>query len=128
VLVRRRQISLFFLLMTLAMAMWGIKVATSQHHHIDSIAHNGVLFTDGYVTCPVCAPSRAGLLTGRYQQRFGFADNPGPFQRKDARYAGIPPSQPILSERLQALGYSTGIFGKTHDGVAEEQMAFDAMG
>ena len=49
--------------------------------HIDSIAHNGVQFTDGYVTCPVCAPSRAGLLTGRYQQRFGFADNPGPFQR-----------------------------------------------
>ncbi len=92
--------------------------------HIDSIAHNGVLFTDGYVTCPVCAPSRAGLLTGRYQQRFGFADNPGPFQRKDARYAGIPPSQPILSERLQTLGYTAGIFGKTHDGVAEEQMAF----
>ena len=83
-----------------------------------------VLFTDGYVTCPVCAPSRAGLLTGRYQQRFGFADNPGPFQRKDARYAGIPPSQPILSERLQTLGYTAGIFGKTHDGVAEEQMAF----
>ena len=93
--------------------------------HIDSIAHNGVRFTDGYVTCPVCAPSRAGLLTGRYQQRFGFADNPGPFQREDARYAGIPPSQPILSERLKALGYSTGIFGKTHDGVTEEQMAFE---
>ena len=49
--------------------------------HIDSIAHNGVRFTDGYVTCPVCAPSRAGLLTGRYQQRFGFSDNPGPYQR-----------------------------------------------
>lgn len=93
--------------------------------HIDSIAHNGVRFTNGYVTCPVCAPSRAGLLTGCYQQRFGFADNPGPFQREDARYAGIPPSQPILSERLKALGYSTGIFGKTHDGVTEEQMAFE---
>ena len=66
--------------------------------HIDSIAHNGVQFTDGYVTCPVCAPSRAGLLTGRYQQRFGFADNPGPYQRKGAAYVGIPPSQPILSE------------------------------
>ena len=92
--------------------------------HIDSIVHNGVQFTDGYVTCPVCAPSRAGLLTGRYQQRFGFADNPGPYQRKGAPYVGIPPSQPILSDRLQSLGFTTGIFGKTHDGVAEEQMAF----
>ena len=92
--------------------------------HIDSIAHNGVRFTDGYVTCPVCAPSRAGLLTGRYQQRFGFSDNPGPYQRVGAPYVGIPPSQPTLTERLQTLGYVTGIFGKTHDGVAEEQMAF----
>jgi len=92
--------------------------------HIDSIAHNGVQFTDGYVTCPVCAPSRAGLLAGRYQQRFGFADNPGPYQRKGATYVGIPPSQPILSDRLGALGYTTGIFGKTHDGIALEQMAF----
>ena len=92
--------------------------------HIDSIAHNGVQFTDGYVTCPVCAPSRAGLLTGRYQQRFGFADNPGPYQRKGAAYVGIPPSQPILSDRLRSLGYTTGLFGKTHDGIAEEQMAF----
>ena len=92
--------------------------------HIDSIAHNGVQFTDGYVTCPVCAPSRAGLLTGRYQQRFGFADNPGPYQRKGAAYVGIPPSQPILSDRLRSLGYTTGLFGKTHGGIAEEQMAF----
>jgi len=66
--------------------------------HIDSIARNGVQFTDGYVTCPVCAPSRAGLLAGRYQQRFGFADNPGPYQRKCATYVGIPPSQPILPD------------------------------
>ena len=46
--------------------------------NIDSIAENGVIMTDGYVTCPVCAPSRAGLLSGRYQQRFGFWDNVGP--------------------------------------------------
>ena len=48
--------------------------------NIDSIASDGVIFTDGYVTCPVCAPSRAGLLTGRYQQSFGFWDNVGPFR------------------------------------------------
>src|SRR6266404_7474628 len=40
--------------------------------NIDSLAHNGVLCTDGYVTCPICSPSRAGIITGRYQQRFGF--------------------------------------------------------
>ena len=92
--------------------------------HIDSIANNGVQFTDGYVTCPVCAPSRAGLLTGRYQQRFGFGDNLGPYQREEASHIGIPPTEPILSDRLRALGYSTGLFGKTHDGSDEEQMAF----
>ncbi len=92
--------------------------------HIDSIADNGVQFTDGYATCPVCAPSRAGLLTGRYQQRFGFGDNPGPYQREESAHIGIPPTEPILSDRLQALGYATGLFGKTHDGIDEEQMAF----
>ena len=39
--------------------------------HIDSIAKNGVRFTNGYVTAPICSPTRAGLLTGRYQARFG---------------------------------------------------------
>ena len=42
---------------------------------IDDIAENGVWFTSGYSSCPVCAPGRAGLLTGRYQNRFGFEDN-----------------------------------------------------
>ena len=44
--------------------------------NIDAIADNGVKFTNGYVTFPVCGPSRAGLLTGRYQDRFGFTTNP----------------------------------------------------
>ncbi len=39
--------------------------------HLDSLAHNGVRFTNGYVSAPVCSPSRAGLMTGRYQPRFG---------------------------------------------------------
>src|SRR5687768_17567208 len=39
--------------------------------NIDSLARDGVRFTNGYVSCPVCSPTRAGLLTGRYQQRFG---------------------------------------------------------
>lgn len=92
--------------------------------HIDSIANGGVRFTDGYVTCPVCAPSRAGMLTGRYQQSFGFWDNIGPFRRSKDVEPGIPVTVPILSERLKELGYVCGLFGKTHDGDAEEMMAF----
>src|SRR3954468_7238088 len=45
--------------------------------NVDSIAKNGVRFTSGYVSCPVCSPTRAGFLTGRYQQRFGHEFNPG---------------------------------------------------
>jgi len=93
--------------------------------NIDSIARNGVRFTDGYVTAPVCAPSRAGLMTGRYQQRFGFWDNIGPYRISKETQPGIPVDLPILPERLKALGYVTGLFGKTHGGHAEELMAFN---
>lgn len=92
---------------------------------IDSIAKGGIVFTDGYVTCPVCAPSRAGLLTGRYQQRFGFWDNIGPYRVSKDTVPGIPADLPIMSERLKKLGYTCGLFGKTHDGDAEEIMAFN---
>ena len=93
--------------------------------NIDSIASDGVIFTDGYVTCPVCAPSRAGLLTGRYQQSFGFWDNIGPFRVSKEVEPGIPLDIPILSEQLQELGYVCGLFGKTHEGDSEEMMAFN---
>ena len=93
--------------------------------NIDSIAENGITFSDGYVTCPVCAPSRAGMLTGRYQQTFGFWDNIGPYRRNPWTQPGIPTYIPILSERMKALGYTTGCFGKTHDGEGEAQMAFN---
>src|SRR6266545_2102909 len=46
--------------------------------HIDSIAKNGIRFTSGYVSGPYCSPTRAGLMTGRYQQRYGHEFNPGP--------------------------------------------------
>lgn len=93
--------------------------------YIDSIAKNGVIFTDGYVTCPVCAPSRAGLMTGRYQQSFGFWDNIGPYRVNKDVEPGIPIDIPIMSERLKKLGYTCGLFGKTHGGEAEEMMAFN---
>jgi len=64
--------------------------------NIDSIAANGVRFTDGYVSCPVCSPTRAGWITGRYQQRFGHEFNPGPAQQADPNF-GLPSSEVTLA-------------------------------
>lgn len=84
--------------------------------HIDSIATNGAQFTAAYVTAPVCGPSRAGLLTGRYQQRFGFEDNPGPFRQTSETKIGIPKTEKTLGERMKAIGYKTAFIGKHHSG------------
>jgi arylsulfatase A-like enzyme len=86
--------------------------------NIDSIAASGTRFTDGYVTCPLCAPSRAGMLSGRYQQRFGFETNPGPEQQASDKF-GLPLAQTTLAERLKVAGYATGMFGKWHLGYRE---------
>jgi arylsulfatase A-like enzyme len=86
--------------------------------NIDSIARNGVRFTNGYVSCPVCSPTRAGLMTGRYQQRFGHEFNPGPAARAADEF-GLPRSEATLAERLKALGYATGMVGKWHLGYRE---------
>jgi arylsulfatase A-like enzyme len=69
------------------------------------MAGEGVRFSRGYVTAPQCVPSRAGALTGRYQQRFGVEDNhKGP----------LPLAQITLAERLKAAGYVTDQVGKWH--------------
>jgi len=83
--------------------------------NIDAIAKSGVWFTDGYTTCPVCAPSRAGLMTGRYQNRFGFEDNPGPFRRTKETVPGIPLREKTMGEYFKELGYNTALIGKWHE-------------
>jgi len=80
--------------------------------NIDSIAHNGVRFTDAYVTASTCCPSRAGLLTGRYQQRFGHENN-GSMQLENE---GLPVQEKTFGNDLQALGYKTAVIGKWHMG------------
>ena len=79
--------------------------------NIDSIARNGIRFTSAYVTCPVCAPSRAGLLTGQYQDRFGFTSNPEP----GAKW-GLPKNEATIASVLKSAGYRTAAFGKWHLG------------
>jgi len=88
--------------------------------HIDSIARNGVQFSAGYVTAPVCGPSRAGLRSGIYQQRFGGEDNPGPYKLREDVKIGIPTELQTMSERMKALGYTTGMVGKSHTGNGPE--------
>lgn len=88
--------------------------SSSPTPNIDSIAASGAKFTDGYVTAPVCSPSRAGLMTGRYQQRFGF-DYLFIDGTADAR--GLPLSEITLAELFQREGYATGMMGKWHVGV-----------
>ena len=86
--------------------------------HIDSIAKNGVRCTDGYATHPVCSPSRAGLISGMYQHRFGFEHNSGPERYASPKF-GVPRSIPTLAERLKKAGYATAMAGKWHIGFKE---------
>jgi len=92
-----------------------------QTPNIDHIARNGVRFTQGYVTASVCSPSRAGLLTGRYQQRFGHEYNIGSHQPSDCPdFIGLRSDQITLADALQSLGYHTGAVGKWHLGALDK--------
>jgi len=106
--------------------------------NLDSLAMQGTVFTSAYASSPVCSPSRAGLLTGQHQQRFGMESNPSPRQLAirtvaddsgakiipkrmgDPEHAarGLPPEAITIAERLQANGYQTAHIGKWHLGSA----------
>lgn len=110
-----------------------------QTKNIDSIGADGVKFTNGYVSAPLCSPSRAGLITGRYQQRFGFEQqvSSGAFpELREVRdesgkltplqgepeflRRGVPTDERNLGETFKAAGYTTGVIGKWHLGHADQ--------
>ena len=82
--------------------------------HIDSIAAHGVTFTSGYVAYPVCGPSRAAFITGRYGQRFGFERNPQ-YKTTD-EHMGLPFTESTIADILKQVGYHCGVVGKWHLG------------
>ena len=122
---------------------------TMHTPHIDQLAKEGVLFTDCYVNAAICSPSRAGILTGRYPQRFGFDTQPmeiypgniasytigkylmntGDFvlvtkpdypEETDMLRQGLPPTEMNLAELLKMRNYNTACIGKWHLGASVE--------
>ncbi|MEM9081440.1 MAG: sulfatase-like hydrolase/transferase [Verrucomicrobiota bacterium] len=85
--------------------------------HLDALAKSGINFTAGYVTHPYCSPSRAAIMSGRYQARFGHDCNPQ--QSFEDHTQGIPASVKLLPARLEEQDYTTALIGKWHLGHAD---------
>ena len=86
--------------------------------NIDALMKSGTRFTDGYVSGPFCSPTRAGLMTGKYQQRFGHEFNVG--GGPAAEGTGLPLTETTIAQRLKDAGYRTALFGKWHLGAGEK--------
>ena len=84
--------------------------------NIDRLASEGVIFSNGYVADPICGPSRAGILTGRYPARFGMSSNFA-YASFDHKH-GLPVTETTFATRVKNAGYRTGVVGKWHLGAA----------
>lgn len=91
--------------------------------NLDALAKDGVRCTRGYVTAPVCSPSRAGLMTGRYQERFGHHNN---LVAEASRADGhMPFSETTLAQVLGKAGYTTAMVGKWHLGLQDRARPYE---
>ncbi len=88
---------------------------TFETPHLDAIAKNGIIFKDAHTAASVCSPSRAGFITGRYQQRFGHEANCPP------NGLGMDTTELTMGQAFQGLGYSSYLVGKWHLGNSKEQ-------
>ena len=103
--------------------------------NIDAMAKGGIRFTDFYAACPVCSPTRASILTGKYPQRLNITDwIPGRGDRPDQRLkpppirSELPQNENTLATALRAQGYATALIGKWHlggKGFEPERFGFD---
>ncbi len=84
--------------------------------NIDRIANEGAKCTSAYITAPYSGPSRAGMLTGRYQQRCGVDGNTQSYEKSVEEKRGVLPEEVLLSETLKEQGYATAAIGKWHLG------------
>ena len=105
-----------------------------QTPNIDRLAASGVRFTNAYVSAAVCGPSRAGLMTGRYQQRFGYEVNNVPKAMDktvglQGEQMGLPLSEMTMADYMKIAGYKSIAVGKWHLGIANRyhplQRGFD---
>jgi len=106
-----------------------------QTPNIDRLAAEGMKFTDAYAACPVCSPTRASLMTGKYPARLQLTDwLPGRADRPDQKLARpairqqLPLEETTIAEALKAAGYTTGIIGKWHlggEGFEPEKQGFE---
>lgn len=97
---------------------------TFETPHLDKLASEGMVFRQAYTTAAVCGPSRAGLITGMYQQRFGFEENNVPgYMSESSRLIGDEMGLPVhlktIADYLNPLGYRSIILGKWHLGHAD---------
>jgi arylsulfatase A-like enzyme len=93
-------------------------VTDAKTPNIDRLAREGVKLTDFYANGPNCSPTRAGFVSGRYQQRVGIEMPLGSSAADSGR--GLPPSQTSLGLLLKSRGYATALIGKWHLGWKRE--------
>jgi uncharacterized sulfatase len=95
-----------------------LEAVKSASPNLTRLAAEGTRFTDAYVACPLCAPSRSAIMTSRYPQRFGGYNN------RDIEQGGVPRDQLFPAQLLQKSGYRTAVIGKWH--LAKLQGGMDA--